>query len=500
MTKKLLSFALLTPTILALTACGSQPASSGQQSAPTEISIMTEFSTPDAPGPDNPVLKEFEKRTNTILNINWISPNNFQDKLNAILASGQLPDLTKSNKLNNPQFQKMIQQGAFWDLTPFIKDYPNLAAYPQSVWDNTKINGKNYVIPSVRPLDGASYFAIRKDWLDALHLPIPQTMDDLYNDLFAFTHNPDGSLKPDVIGYNMRDMTSANAVPTVQDIYNASNGKWKLQNGKLIDTDLQPATRDALLWLNKAYNNGLIPKDFAVFKPTQAEDLAKSNKVGMSQDTVEGIWRSTDGASKIDPKADFLPLVSLTGPNGVFAPRTPGYNAVYAIPKTVPLDKLKKILSLMDYGASDEGFTLACFGLQGPDYTVGSDGFKIVTDQAVKDNISQSSFGKIFERYDKYLWAYHTGMPKTVFDRNKTIVDAREKVSIPDPTDGLYSDTYTKQGSEYDKQISDMKIQVIMGKATMNDWDNLVKKLQADPQYMKIADELNQAYQQRAGK
>jgi hypothetical protein len=36
-----------------------------------------------------------------------------------------------------------------------------------------------------------------------------------------------------------------------------------------------------------------------------------------------------------------------------------------------------------------------------------------------------------------------------------------------------------------------------MGKETIDAWDNMVKELKADPNYMKIADEMNKAYQDR---
>jgi putative aldouronate transport system substrate-binding protein len=95
------------------------------------------------------------------------------------------------------------------------------------------------------------------------------------------------------------------------------------------------------------------------------------------------------------------------------------------------------------------------------------------------------------------LWAYHSGMPKEKFERNKQIVDAQSQVFVADPAYGLVSDTNIKLGANYKKKLDDMKIKVIMGKETIDAWDNLVKELKADPNYMKIADEMNKAYQDR---
>lgn len=482
---------------MAVSACSSTGAPAdkpGENTAakPETISIITEFHTPEAPGPDNPVLKEFEKRTNTKLNILWTSPNSYSDKINLVLASGEMPDMVKLLDFKNSLMRQMVKQGAFWDLTPFIKDYPHLMEYPSEVWEKTKIDGKNYVIPSVRPLNGGAGLPIvRKDWLDKLNLKVPETLDELYNVMKAFaTQDPDGNGKNDTIA-----LVPRNDLGWAEGVLNHSNGKWKEQDGKLIDTTFEPGTRESLVWLNKVYKEGLMPADYAIMKESESEDLAKTGKAGMYPTTVEGVWRVQAEVIKTTPNADFLPLNYLSSPAGKYSPATPGFNSVYLIPKSVPESKVKRILALMDYGASEEGFTLACYGILGVHYTVDKDGFKMTNEQALKDSVSQSSFGKIFERYDKYLWAYRTGMPKEVFERNKKTIDERDKVAVSDPSVVLSSDTWIKIGPDYTKKIDDLKTKIIMGQEPIEAWDTFVGKLKTDANYMKVIDEMNQAYQ-----
>ncbi|SFK79171.1 putative aldouronate transport system substrate-binding protein [Paenibacillus sp. 1_12] len=467
----------------------SAPASGkAENGPPTEISIITEFHTPEPPGPDNPVLKEIEKRTNTKINMIWVSPNNWDEKQSVTLASGDIPDLMKISDITNPLMQQMVNQGAFWDLTPYIQNYPHLMEYPKSVWESTRINDKNFAIHSVRPIEGGGFPAVRKDWLDKLHLQVPTTTDEMYKVWQAFTDSdPDGNGKKDTFGYNMRDWS-----PMMDNIFNKSNGKWKLKDGKLVDVASEPGTREMLVYLNKAYKDELIPRDFSVMKTSQAEELATSSKSGFTSDTILGLWRQIDIPMKTNPSADFLALTTL---NGV-ALQSPGFLGVYLIPKKVPEAKVKKILALMDFGASEEGASLAINGIKDVHYKE-VDGFKVAMKQADVDSISVSSFGKVFERFDKYLWAYAPGMPKEIFERNKKIVDERSKVSIADPSIGLISQTGIQVGGEYNKKISDMKIKVIMGKETIEAWDSFVSKLKEDAQYQKIVMEMNKAYQEK---
>lgn len=66
-----------------------------------------------------------------------------------------------------------------------------------------------------------------------------------------------------------------------------------------------------------------------------------------------------------------------------------------------------------------------------------------------------------------------------------------------DPAVGLYSETSTLVGTELRKKIQDMKTKVIMGKEPISAWDDYVEKLKADPDLLKITEEMNEAYQQR---
>ncbi|RAV00193.1 extracellular solute-binding protein [Paenibacillus sp. YN15] len=466
-----------------------------KQEAPTEISIMTMYYTPEPPGEDNVVVKEIEKRTNTKLKITWVSPNSYTDKVNVTLASGDIPDLMLLDDPFHAQVRMMVAQGAFWDITPYLKDYPNLSKYPAETWNNTKqADGKNYGIPRVRPVEGGGYIYIRKDWLDKLGLTVPQTTDEFYDVMKAFTdRDPDGNGKDDTIGFvGFVDQTGMSYFTQLQNTFNKVNSDWKLVDGKLVNVNLLPGTRETLVWLNKAYKEKVIPEDFAVLKNTQAKDLLKSNRGGAFQDTVEAAWEPTEELRKSDPKADFLPLVGLNG----YSNRDSGFFGMFAIPKKVPEEKMKKLLQFMDYGASDEGYDLAAYGFEGVHYTQ-KDGIYTATEQAKKDIVAQGAFGQIFGKYDKYLRAYRVGMPPDVLERNKKIIDEKTKISVPDPSVGLNSDTNTKSGPELRKKIQDLKTKIIIGKEPISAWDDYVNKLKTDPDMVKITNELNESYQKR---
>ncbi|WJH36890.1 hypothetical protein N6H14_15015 [Paenibacillus sp. CC-CFT747] len=281
----------------------------------------------------------------------------------------------------------------------------------------------------------------------------------------------------------------------LQNVFTGTHWHWKAINNELVRVDLLPEVREFIVYMKRLYDEKLIPSDFAVLKGSQVSDMVKGGKAGVYENIVENSWEPTEILRKTNPDATFLPLVSLDG----FASKDNGSFGMFAIPKKVSEEKMKKLIALMDYGASEEGSDLANYGFEGVHHTV-ENGIKVSTEQAKKDIVAQQALGQIFLKYDKYLRAWRAGIPNDLYERNKKIIDMREKISVPDPSTGLYSETNLKKGGELDKKIFDLKVKVIMGVKSLEDWDQFVKELKANPDLIKITEELNEAYKARNSK
>jgi putative aldouronate transport system substrate-binding protein len=498
-------------TLSMLTACtgttgttgttGSSTTSTGtadtKTAKPVEINIMTTFYSPEPPDENNSIIKEIEKKTNTKLKISWLSPNNYEEKMNVTLSSGDLPDLMLVSDPFAPVIRKAAAQGAFWDLSEVYKKQPNLAAFPKDSWEFTKMeDGKNYGVPRVRPTEGGAFPYVRKDWLDKVGLPVPQSLDDIYKVWKAFVEqDPDGNGKADTLGYAAQvSQDNLGNMGWIEAVFNKTNGTWKLVNGKLVNINILPETREALLFMNKAYQEKLIPEDFAILKATQVKDMIKAGKAGMASDTPEGAWEPTQELRKTNPKADVLPLASVNG----FTYRDSGFFGMYVINKKVSEDKLKAILGMLDYGATDEAWDLVSYGLKDTHYTE-KDGNKVFTELGQKELVTQGAFKQLMYKNDKYQRAFRNGMPNDYLDRNKKVIDERAKVSEPNLSVGLVSETSLTVGPEMSKKIQDIKTKVIYGKEPITAWDDYVKKLQADADFLKMTKEINDSYQKRVG-
>src|SRR5690554_2238218 len=102
--------------------------------------------------------------------------------------------------------------------------------------------------------------------------------------------------------------------------------------------------------------------------------MIKASKAGMSLQTLNNTWHTGKSIVETVPDAHYTQPPYIEGPFGKINFRDGGSFGMNIIPSSVPEEKMKKILEFLDYGASDEGYTLYMYGLADVHYTV-VDGF-----------------------------------------------------------------------------------------------------------------------------
>lgn len=479
---------------------GQSEHASGNTEAPLDISIMTILLSPSPAADDNLIKQAIEKATNSKLKIQWVSGNNYADKLNVTLASGDIPELIFINDPFSTVFRNSVSQGVFWDLSPYVKDYPNLdSKISKTAWDLTKMeDGKNYGIPRPRPSEGDSFFIIRKDWLDNLGLKVPTTTEELYNVMKSFADkDPDKNGKNDTIPYAaFVDPTGMGTLGQIENSFTGTNGKWKLQDGKLVYSALLAETRKSLEYLAKAYQEKLIPEDLASLKLSQTNDLFKAGKAGIIAEKAGTMLDYYDKLKAINPEfkqEDFYPITNING----FNPKGPGFSGIMAIPKKVSEQKMKRILKLVDTWMNDDVFAIQTYGLEGKHYTM-KDGVKVVDSEKLAAD-SGPDFNQIVYVADPYASSTKIAFPKEINELYKSIQDKRAKTSLADIGMGLYSPTAQKVLPELDKKVQDAKTKIILGREPISAWDEFVAKLKNDTDVIKMSAEMTEAYMKRSG-
>lgn len=440
---------------------------------------------------DNPMIKELNKKFNVDIKMQWVPASNYKEKLNVLAASNDFPDVFF---VLNPEFNKWKKQGIFMDVQPVLSEYPNLAKIPKeplySLNPKGKLLGFPYYVTETRDT-----LSVREDWLKKLNLSAPKTIDEFYEVAKAFaTKDPDGNGQQDTTGFSFYYDQTNNTIQDAQFIM-ASFGlynQWKDINGKLVPYQTQVEEwKNFLTFMNKAFTEGVLDKDFAVNKIRSTVEKFEANKVGFAYLNPND-WNNHKAAiKKLVPDAVPTALEPPKGPTGLTGTSTFDMLDKNVINSKIDPKKQQRILKILDYFLSSEGSDFIKHGIEGVHYQ------KVTNDKYEKleaaDKDRQNLLNNwVFRPFDPgiqmYKWedpSYHQLM-RNMFTQN-------EKNSWKNKGAGLESETMTRAGSNLNIKFMESVSKIIMGRDPVSS----IEKASADwlaGGGNKIIEEINKSY------
>ena len=232
---------------------------------------------------DNDRVWMFELKTGLTPKTVWSANGDaYTQKLNACIASGEIPDLMY---VDMNQYYSLIKSGLIADLTDELLEgnHPGIQALYEmgdnKALETLKVDGRIYGIPHVyMNFDGSPLVWIRQDWMEELGLEAPQTYADLEKIAQAFMESDlDGNGKEDTYGIPILPSFTAdyggsgNVCDLFLNVGGAAPGIWqKQEDGTVIYGSLMDGAKDALTLLNDWYQKGIIPSDFATWTAGRA--------------------------------------------------------------------------------------------------------------------------------------------------------------------------------------------------------------------------------------
>jgi putative aldouronate transport system substrate-binding protein len=428
-----------------------------QDSAPAvqpTISIMVPQYAETTAKDDVLGMKLIEDITGYDLKATWVPSNVYQERLNVTMASGDMPQAIRVDNDLEPTIMTAIEQGMFWDLTPYLSEFPNLTTYPDTVAEGGYVNGKMYSIPRPSPVSAFGTI-IREDWLNNLSLSLPTTLDELYEVAKAFKEqDPDGNGIDDTYGimfYEGRIETpflSATGAPN----------NWKVENGQFIKSEETPEYLEALTFIRKLYAEGIINPEFPVAPRNEVRNDLYNGKVGIAVESVNAVpplYLRTFAAA--GNPVTFLFGPALGGKTHGAIPRSG-----FMIPKqSVKTEEdLRTVLTYFDKLRSPEGEQAVS------DYIEANETAPADKKVALED-IQQLNVNDVF-MYTK---------PGTANSElaNQRILEYAE-VAIFDPSVGLISTTNVERGTQLKTMLNDASIQFILGDLDENGFKAVVEE------------------------
>lgn len=318
----------------------------------------------------NPVIKAWGDRTGVTLDVEAPPISNYSDRLNIVMASGELPDMIYVQNFDT-NFQQWARDGLLLDLTDYLTPEKMPIASSVLTADElaaSTVDGRLYAFPRVqtKPLDCILY---RGDWLEKLGLDIPTTPEEFANVMHAFaTMDPDGNGLDDTYGFYMRNWEDRNLIYG----FDVRPTSVPNENGEYEMMQNQEHYMEFMDWLHDMYAEGSLHPEWYLATAYEDQDLFYAGKVGaVYVDIIINhliTFANNDTFKAANPDG-YLVAGPALHPAGVetsnvyYPPQVWGGVSVNADSANIDA-----VIKLIDDAYSDECTTLLFKGIEGQNY------------------------------------------------------------------------------------------------------------------------------------
>jgi ABC-type glycerol-3-phosphate transport system substrate-binding protein len=331
--------------------------------------------------------KDLEDR-NIKLDYDLIKSDQLATTIQTTLASGKLNDydwFQMGSGMNISTLIQLAQQGRMYAINKAIDAYSSGGAKKYFYEEEpgrlqrgmlTLEDGNFYWLSGITITSYQGGYAgglqsgmIRYDWLKALGLEMPKTMDDFYNDLVAFRENDmnKNGVKDEVARIPIDGFMNG-----VAQWFSLGSDMISCIDYKAVSPWYQPHVRDYFTYMQKLYNAGLITVT------TEGSEMA-SNRISYLLDWAAQAWHEpTITVPEGAPRPYYAPFIIKAAADA--EPRvwtmegidvTATYN-VSIIPSGAK--HIEAAVRIMDYIVTPEQGLLEEFGIEGYTFTYGADG------------------------------------------------------------------------------------------------------------------------------
>ena len=233
-----------------------------------------------------------------------ITTDAYRNKMNVLLASGDLPDVLKFDDRN--WLKQAIDAGYVMDITEVFDKYASdeVKQYQVDYADafaGVTYDDKLYAIPYMsNNFHQATNLWIREDWLENTGMSVPTTIDEMVELARVFRNgDPDGNgINGDTYGLCLADNVIQSNYGTIMGILEAygvpcygNNGIfYRNKEGKITFSYIQPEAKKALEVVRNMYQEGLIDPEFMVKDTSKLETDWAQGTIGMTYHMNWGTW------------------------------------------------------------------------------------------------------------------------------------------------------------------------------------------------------------------
>lgn len=474
---KTLGGLLLASLVLAGCGNGSGGQASGQdaeESKKDSVSWMAMLHTPTPPSGE--IENKLEDYTGVDIEFTWVPDASKDERINAALASNSLADIVSLTQISSTTVRNALGSGMFWDVEPYLKDYPNLANISDDRLEASRIKGHIYGVPFQKPI--ARYgVLVRKDWLENLGLETPKTLEELREVAKAFTENdPDGNGQDDTVGFVERNESFNVGFRSLTGYFGAGNHFTVTDDEEVIPSFMQPEYKEAMEWFRDIYENGWMNSDFTVMAKNDQKDYIVQGKGGIVLSGLQEVRNYINDAKGTEQEAvmDWELINDMTYGDverRILSDTNDGMGGWLAIPKqnVKTEEDLHVVLQFINDLMDEEPYTLMTQGVEGEHYEIQDDAFEQIDTTKWQQEVQPFSSSRPSELVKTF-----TSSNPFVNLANQKIAE-NEEFAVTNPAQPLTSETYDTRWSTLIEGVEDAYYKFMMGDIDMDGFDQAVE-------------------------
>ncbi len=351
------------------------------------------------------------------IKVDWTTvSSDKQTQFSLMMAGGELPDLIiDMDPLTYEEFGRL---GALIPLNDYINEekMPNLSKLiaddPAVIASITSADGNVYFLPRIMaaPTRYWNGLFIREDYLEKVGMAMPTTTEEFYDVLVAIKEQIPECTAP--IAMNMADLKTllnswevgsrCTGTSTADDTF--------VKNGTLAYGPTEESYREALKYINKLYEEGLLTPDWNSIDTKTKRTNIVTGVSAVCQGSFSGVMSSWNNLLVADGQSEALAAVNpLVGPEGgqAWQGHHTSIDLSYGAAITSTCEDVDTVIAVLDYLYSDEGRELIYWGVEGKTFVKAEDGSYQFTEEA---NSSELGVMLYLNNYSANTSCYPTAM------------------------------------------------------------------------------------------
>ncbi len=428
------------------------------QQAPVKLSFCLSQTGWGGEAVDPELMKEVQKvieqKTNTELEVIAPPQSSYNDKLNVLLASGQIPDIFSIRKaMDNVQI--MAARGYTMPLDTAIKKFPEITSQVSKLYmDYMKVDGKLMAVPMYVPLSKVIW--MRKSTLDlyGVNLSTTPTTEEFYNEMKKIDTKR-------FIPFTFPKFLDN--LPFFFNPFGAYFGIGVNNSGDFYDGFNTPQAKEALAYCAKLYKAKIWDQEFVTNENAGMREKLFTGKAVSALDYYNRYIYYASESYRVNKPSAFVPVYELKGPNGYYGNLNEAIQDALAVSsKSQNVEKALEVIKYYIY--TEEGSMLRNLGVEGKHYNI-EDGKIVATERATNSGYkcSVNGFFMYFPQISDYGFKWDDVTEKLLPEQVKYNIEANKHLGPKYIVPGGKSDLYDKNQPAYKKKTEEISAKIITG-------------------------------------